>query len=779
MKKGTRWLLLLALVLVGVAGLSSCADDIANSEHYKTPDWLKGNAYEVMQKEGKYTTFLKGIDLTGNTGIVAGKSILTVAAPDDDAFAAFLQKKGCSSIEQLYERDPQYVSNLIGMHLMYYAFDWQKMVNFRPADGDAATEEQRNVGAGYYYKHRTHSQDPVEKMRVKFTADAVSDTLLSIYHYQRYLPVMSNRLFDTKQIDAKRNYEYFYGEGRWGGNDNGDGCFNIGNAKVSDTNNVITDNGYLYHVDEVIEPVNTIYDELRQSADYSQFLSLYDAYSTYDPVDDDTNNSLGYIAYKHSHGDLLPIAWEWPYDDWRHVVGLEMVGYNLFAPTNKALDEFFRTYWTPEGGYTSLDNLDPLISRYFIMQSFASSKFLAFPEEIESGEVLTLFDTPIDIVPDDVTFRKVCCNGLLYGMDHMKAPAIFSSVVGPAFQDKQFACYLYALDGAGNTILTLSSRNNSFVALMPTNKQFENSVPPMRLNKTTQGTVLEQYNEEAGVYSEMGSGQKQRIVNLNTATGISELPLTGTAVVETNTPFNYWFVNNGKITTNGRFNEQLQPGYDGDPYVAFHPLYNNGQAWANGMAYTYDSEDIFQPSSGNNLAHSLEICQDKNYDYYLFTQLLAKAGLLTGGVLAQELIPADALRFFCFIPTNEAIKANLTKLPGCSTLKIAADGSISGTVSTANKTKLSDYLRSYFVVTQESFTRFTAYPFIGSGCATAAGTVYTTQGSNELTVIDNGTSLSITNGATEGKVGVSDKYSYLPFVFSDGCMQFIDGVLGY
>ena len=42
--------------------------------------WLKGNAYEVLQKEGNYSIFLHGIDLTGNDGVVAGKSIVTVAA---------------------------------------------------------------------------------------------------------------------------------------------------------------------------------------------------------------------------------------------------------------------------------------------------------------------------------------------------------------------------------------------------------------------------------------------------------------------------------------------------------------------------------------------------------------------------------------------------------------------------------------------------------------------------------------------------------------------------
>uniref|UniRef100_UPI00402635ED hypothetical protein n=1 Tax=Segatella copri TaxID=165179 RepID=UPI00402635ED len=117
----------------------SCSDKLEDNDHYKVPSWLKGNAYEVLQKEGNYSIFLHGIDLTGNDGVVAGKSIVTVAAPDDEAFGKYLTEKGYSSIDEMYQANPQFVKNLIGMHLMYYAFDWDKMVNFRPNDGDAAT----------------------------------------------------------------------------------------------------------------------------------------------------------------------------------------------------------------------------------------------------------------------------------------------------------------------------------------------------------------------------------------------------------------------------------------------------------------------------------------------------------------------------------------------------------------------------------------------------------------------------------------------------------------
>lgn len=71
----------------------SCSDKLEDNDHYKVPSWLKGNVYEVLQKEGNYSIFLHGIDLTGNDGVVAGKSIVTVAAPDDEAFGKYLTEK--------------------------------------------------------------------------------------------------------------------------------------------------------------------------------------------------------------------------------------------------------------------------------------------------------------------------------------------------------------------------------------------------------------------------------------------------------------------------------------------------------------------------------------------------------------------------------------------------------------------------------------------------------------------------------------------------------------
>ena len=265
--------------LLGAAALTSCQDDWSGDEHYQVPDWLKGNAYEVLEKEGNYSIFLEGIDLVGYKPIVTGKSILTVMAPNDVAFQSYLEENGFESIKAMYDSDPQEVKKLIGFHLMYYAFKWDMLVNFRPDEGDGATEEQLNQWAGLYYKHRTKSSDPISKGVLKQDIDLDGNTdTVSIYHPERFLPVFSTKFFETKGIDAKYNYEYFYPNSEWTGSSypaGRIGGFNVSNASVIG-DQVITDNGYLYHINQVLIPLETIYTELKNRANYSDFLSLYD-----------------------------------------------------------------------------------------------------------------------------------------------------------------------------------------------------------------------------------------------------------------------------------------------------------------------------------------------------------------------------------------------------------------------------------------------------------------------------------------------------------------------
>ena len=71
--------LLLLLLLV-----SACKEQ-AFDEHYERPDWLRGNAWKVLEEKGNYSIFLDAVEKAGFRSLVEGKGIVTVIAPDNNS----------------------------------------------------------------------------------------------------------------------------------------------------------------------------------------------------------------------------------------------------------------------------------------------------------------------------------------------------------------------------------------------------------------------------------------------------------------------------------------------------------------------------------------------------------------------------------------------------------------------------------------------------------------------------------------------------------------------
>ncbi|MCR5361307.1 MAG: fasciclin domain-containing protein [Bacteroidales bacterium] len=785
----------MSLSLAMTISLNSCQDDISDDSHYKTPDFLVGNAIEVLQQsfEGNsFKTFLRGIELIGYSDVVDSQ-ILTVLAPTDEAFAKFLQEKGYASIDEMYYADPTLTKQVITYHLLYYAMDWSKMTNFRPTEGDAATEEDKAVRAGMYNRFRTRCcEDAVQVVNTDATIDA---EYITVVHFDRYLTVFSEQMFATLGIDAASNYNYFFPDTEWNPKHLANG-FNVMNAAVLDTVAVVTDNGYLYHIDHVIEPVGTIYEELKSRDNYQLVANLFDQFDYYHYEETESTNR-GYSVYSHrfkAQQDSLPnIDMEWAIPSYTAFSTNSMCSWNLFIPTDDAFTRMFNEYWEEGCGYSSVETLNPLIQNILlneclnkIIYESSSMNYMCYPDNIRQGKAQSRFGNVLSADPASYDVNVVCNNGVIYGSSSMEVPGVFNSVAGPAFKDVKYLPYLYALNGAG-VLLSLSSQQSQFITLIPDTAQFSNSDPKMRLARTvTSGIVsyeLQQWDDTEGGYTQLGSSTCQDMANMNTSTDATSLKTSGIQVVETNATFNYWFVKDGKITTNALFNEQLDAEFNGEIWYPFHEIKASADgtaSWSNGKAYAYEYPSVYMPVSGGSLQTELSERVNSNYPYSCFVQLLQKAGLAANSKFAGLLTLDSETRFFAIVPTNDAIKEALTTLPGCSKAKISDSYVISGSFTKAD---LANYLLSYFVTSSSNV--FTAYPYPGSSCN---GT-FLTDGDYNLVITDNGESLSANFVAKEKTGSITPEepvgtvvqldgtYDYLPFVFSDGAIQLIDTVL--
>lgn len=769
--------------------LSSCSD---MDKYFETPSWIRGSIYEELASSGEYGIFLKGVDLAGYQPILNGKSILTVMAPNDEAMTTYIsQNYGKSSIEELSTEE---IKKLIGFHILYYSFDKNKLVNFRPQEGDGATEEEKLVNAGLYYKFRTKSQDPIS---VEHNVTDSSSYDVSVYHLERYLPVYSHLMFRTKGIDAKGNYEYFYPETGW----KGDGGFNVSNASVLEYE-TIAKNGYIYKIDRVLRPLETIYKEMKNAGKYNKFLAFYDSFRTYTKDEDLTlNYGNGTDLYQVAFSDastgvtLPPIASEWPVSNYRQVTQLAYNAYSIFAPTDNALQDFFEDYWKV-GGYQVLDSVSPsLVST--LLHHCIYSQSIVFPEEIEKGVILDSEAQPIKFNTSEVPQedRVICSNGVLYGCAVLTPPAMFNSVTGPAYQYKKYSTFQTMLSNSGMQS-TLCQDAVNYIMLYPDNDQLMNNAgitvnESGRLISTAQPNGMSGANTQSYIYTHV----------VAPTDGNTVLPTSGKAVFRTLSPdmSMYWYVKNGKITNCIKHNELLK--YAGntttedDVFAPFTPLDYRGDVngWANGHAYSY--KNLLFEGNYNNINDNYLIRQmwglrnDTSTDFYGWINLLNKAGMF---VTSSQTINIMAESSLMFIPVTRAIEQGIIdgRIPG-----IVAEGATVGSenffdyVTVTDEEKLQYYLSQYFVPLSTAV--ITNYPYVGWGEDTASqGGLLTYQQSQDasnnilqsrLNVYDDGARLSVATtdhktGITSSRVYVTPDYDYFPFVYEDGAAHFIEDI---
>lgn len=740
------WLMLILFLA------TSCEDKM--DKHYEIPGWVNSSAWEVMSsgEQGDFSIFLEGAELAGFRPILEGKTIVTVMAPDDDAFKTYLSKHGYSSVKDMSTDE---LKKVIGFHLVYYSYPTEKLINYRPT-GDLETEEEETVNAGLYYKHRTRSSNAPT-----WETTSTGKQVL-VYHLERFIPVFSYMYFNSKMISAKANYEAVLPNSTWTGEEG----FNVCDASVKKYG-IATTNGYIYTVDRVIEPLETIYTELKNKDEYSEFLTLYDKVGESQYVyDSELSSTYGATygvdsIYQHTHKSLPSIDCEWPTTSYIQFEILTRTGYTVFAPTNTAINNLFNSFWK-EGGYTSLDEVDDVaLGSLFGNYGFNT---LLFPEDIERA--MSTESLGLDLNMTSVSEKILCANGIMYGLNEIKVPNYFTTVAGPAYKYKSARSYLYALAGSGSLAIYNSSLSK-YMVMMPTSEQLAAS----NINTSYSTQSLTKETEDGTVNlssSEMQDIVYMHTVNLSTSES-STLSTTGDKVYETMSTHNYWFVHDGKITCNAMFNLQLNPENRDEPFGNF----SNVSDESNGTVYQYGTASMFTPETGE-LERSIAICSDKNFVYYAFAQLLKEAGLVVNEQI-ESVYQFEAgatvgtkVRFNVFIPTNEAIKNALAanSIPGVSG---SMDGSGNLSITVTNKAALKQYVNSYFVTSANN--ALTNYPYIGS---TMRSGVYNTQSTTNptLTYEDNGTMLSIeVNGK---KCPVISKYHYFPFAFPDGCFHLID-----
>lgn len=725
MKKWTPILVFFLLLL------TSCVSEL--DKYYATPDWLKGNAWEVLEKKGNFKLFLSAVERTSYKDLVQGKGIITVMAPTDSAFQVYLTKHNYASVAAIPD---SVVTKLVGFHLLFYAFDKDKFVDYKP-NGIESTNELK----GMYYKFRTKSRDDISVEH----DPAFGNAARKVMHKDRFLPVFSFNLFDSYGLNAKANYEFFYPNSTWTGQTG----FNVSNASVKEYG-IVTDNGYVYTVNQVIEPLGTIYNELKAETNYTIFKNAYDRFVTFEydatsTADYGKGDSL-FIMY---HGSQLPpIASEWPVFSYTQLDILSYGAYSLFAPSNTAMQSFYDQYWRPYYNNKGIDSVkfEPLLT---LLQNHIYSGTVLFPEQIESGKIKSPYGSTIQFNRTSAQMKHICVNGALYGLDHVIVPPMFEKVTSPMYCNPEYNMILDMMKNSSyvQTLITDAAKFNVFYPtdnMILTYTNFDGKIMYyVNRNNKKYGAQEVQIDGDDGIQKAMTVNQKKTFAGGHIGTEIISTKSATEYVYRTLQPYNYLYVNGSKIYSSSLYNL----GVD-----AKVPTFTKiDGSWTNGDAYALSgataSALVPEANQFKNLTATTSPADLKNMIAYL------TAAGITSSSPPYNFLQGE--RFIVLVPPAASLLAGYNALPTKTPDKVAA------------------FLKPYFINVGSS--NLLDYPFPGAG---VQGTLVSfgkkADGSAAtFTLVDRGNELVIIDAkGNEAKVT-----SYFPKIYADGAAYLIDKLL--
>lgn len=629
-----------------------------------------GSTCRILESRGNFTTFIRALDRSGYRRLVDGGGLVTVFAPDDDAFRSYLETRyGTSDVDQVPVEE---LTLLVGCHMIQFAYTTEDFLSFTMTSSDDGTDN----GDGACYKYKTYGRPPIEEY-----TDPLNRRKVRLFSREKFMPVFSTRMFAKRGIsDVEGDYRKFFPDVNWQGSDD---RLYAGNAAVTESG-IPTDNGYLYIVDKVMEPSRTIYKELSEpsAANYSLSKGLLDRVSLYQYDQTASKNyasgdSLYYFFHWKAPArttEIPEIASEWTYHDESGIVFDRALRYanNCFLPADDVLKEYMRDYFKEYGTQTQEDFLDliPKNAIYHLLRAHVyGTQDLILPSELDKRPVIGVNGEQFRVASSELRDVRYCANGVIYGMNKVFEPAVFTHLTAPLFRYPQFSFYARAFN-TKNMYQQTVDPNNRFTLFIQSDQDLATAGYSSSESATTHGDYL--------FRNKSGNMQANGVSNLVMSQFVyGDLPR-----LEETDELRYFISKDEK--TYFYIKDKVLHDYSGKP-IAVKATFET----ANGTVYQTDR--IIPARAG---AYSET---GKMPEYAQFKALMIKAGLgnNSGGLVTPI---ADGLVFF---PTNEAIVA--AQAAGMIP-EVGADGDV---------TELRKYLQYYFVPLKKNKLSYYLLPALG------------------------------------------------------------------
>ena len=536
-------------LLIGASVIQSCKDDdlILTGQ----PDWLGNSIYERLQDEGNYKYTLRLIDDLDQKEVLSHTGSRTLFAANDSAFQKWFENNqwGVRSYDELKESQKKlllYNSMIDNAYLL-------ELLSNKKSDGDAGTPlwgrtMRRTTAASVY--------DSVCVMTVSGGTDTMPDTKYwaplraagksirimkdaSDAPMIHFLPAyLNNHQMTLEDLNLLTNHRATSLDEAWV---NGVKVINSGDPSRKKIDYDITcKNGYIQKVDQVIESSPNMAEIIHKDGDMSEWAHLLDRFSapnfytyingnenkdsvyvlrylsesSYDPYTRKTKEKFNTVQYLDgstlikitvADNELLKYDPGWnQYIDNSTDKDLHDDAGMMIVPDNNAV----KTWWDTKAGdlkeeYGTLDNVPTNIIRELINVNMLSTFSSYVPSKFDA--VLNDAMEQMDIKPADVEECYMGCNGVVYKVNKVFAPALFSSVAYPAVAHASTMNLIYNIIEKRKFKPYLLSMDTQYALIIPTNDALKNIIDPstygntnptifeVRYDETEKNLVLDEY----------------------------------------------------------------------------------------------------------------------------------------------------------------------------------------------------------------------------------------------------------------------------------------------
>jgi uncharacterized surface protein with fasciclin (FAS1) repeats len=468
--KKSLWFYLAAVTAALTLGMTGCDK---HQERYEDPPWLGGSSIETLEERGNYNVFLRLMERANYKDAIT-KQLFTLFVPDDDAFETYFQSIGKNSVEDLTDDE---AVQLFTLHVLrnprsrfylIYEYAWSEL------------QTPKAEYASLFHRKITPSTSIPYKETVRYVPGQVGKELL-IYTGVKNIALWTTEFFGDfgGALDGS-DYLFMYPGSQWEPgyteNLNGMNWHNaavIPNPEIPDELEVRTASGFIYFLDRVVPPMPSIEEYMIAHQDkYGLYYDLLQRFAAYgnSKVDEERN-----VLYMKQYELVFNLAEERGPSTNTAVPPQNM--WTAFLPKDDILQDYLDN--TIMKYYETIDSV-PRVTLFYILQSQLSSA-LVLKSKLRNG-YFNAFGDHTELYPEDLKYGYMCSNGVVYELDHVLEPNVFTTVAGTLFFDKNYSTLLSVLNQA-NILSSISNPDANVTVFATTNDKLEEY--GIRYNATT------------------------------------------------------------------------------------------------------------------------------------------------------------------------------------------------------------------------------------------------------------------------------------------------------